>query len=176
MKLSSLVYGITLVLFSQLGLAQASETQTLPRVDKPFAAPDFTLTSEAGKSYHLADFRGQVVLINFWATWCPPCRREMPSMQRMWNKIKGKGVTVFAIDVGEDADTVFEFRGSYPVSFPLLLDLDGSVIKNYPVTGLPTTYIVSPQGLVIYRAVGSREWDDPKLYEQLLQMRSKSSR
>jgi len=145
--------------------------QTLPLLEKPFVAPDFTLPSESGKTYHLKDLRGQVVVVNFWATWCPPCRREMPSMQRMWNKIKGKGVTVLAINVGEDADTIFEFLGSYPVNFPLLMDQDGSVVKRYPVTGLPTTYIVSPQGLVTHRAVGSREWDDPRLYTRLLDMR-----
>jgi len=145
--------------------------QTLPSLEKPFAAPDFTLPGENGKTYHLEDLRGQVVVVNFWATWCPPCRREMPSMQRMWNKIKGKGVTVLAINVGEDADTIFEFLGSYPVNFPLLLDRDGSVVKRYPVTGLPTTYIVSPQGMVTHRAVGSREWDDPQLYTRLLDMR-----
>lgn len=94
-------------------------------------------------------------------------------MERMWQKIKDKGIAVLAVDVGEDADTVFEFRGTYPVNFPLLLDLDGSVVKQYPVTGLPTTYIINPQGQVTHRAVGSREWDDPKLYEQLLQMRQR---
>jgi len=156
---------------SQSVLAEDNTKQTLPRVEQPFAAPDFTLESDNGKQFHLADFRGQVVLINFWATWCPPCRREMPSMERMWQKIKGKGVQVLAVNVGEDADTIFEFRGSYPVSFPLLMDKDGSVVKDYPVTGLPTTYIVDPQGKVIFRAVGSREWDDSALYGQLLKLR-----
>jgi peroxiredoxin len=162
---------ILMLCFNQPGLAGDAVKQTLPRVETPFVAPDFTLTSESGKTYHLADFRGQVVLVNFWATWCPPCRREMPSMERMWNKIKGKGVEVLAINVGEDADTIFEFLGAYPVSFPLLMDRDGSVVKQFPVTGLPTTYIVDPQGKVVYRTVGSREWDDPKLYEQLLKLR-----
>ena len=164
---------IALSCFSNAVLAEDTTQQTLPRVEKAFTAPDFTLESESGKAYHLADYRGQVVMINFWATWCPPCRREMPSMQRMWKKIKGKGVQVFAVNVGEDADTIFEFLGTYPVSFPLLMDIDGSVIKQYPVTGLPTTYIVNPEGNVVYRAVGSREWDDPALYEQLLQLRKK---
>ena len=95
----------------------------------------------------------------------------MPSMERMWQKLKGKGVQVLAIDVGEDADTIFEFLGAYPVNFPLLMDLDGSVVKKYPVTGLPTSYIIDPEGKVIYRTVGSREWDDPVLYDQLLQLR-----
>ncbi len=162
---------MSLCCFSRIGLAEDAIKQTLPPVEKPFVAPDFTLASESGKTYHLADFRGKVVLINFWATWCPPCRREMPSMNRMWQKIKGKGVEVLAVNVGEDADTIFEFLGAYPVNFPLLMDHDGSVVKKYPVTGLPTSYIVNPQGKVVYRAVGGREWDEPALYNQLLQLR-----
>ena len=75
------------------------------------------------------------------------------------------------MNVGENQDTIFEFMGQYPMSFPLPMDLDGEVVKAYPVTGLPTSYIVSPQGQVTHRAVGSREWDDPRLIEQLLQMR-----
>jgi len=172
MKYLAVICVMTFCCFSRIGLAEDVGKQTLPPVEKPFDAPDFTLASESGKTYHLADFRGQVILINFWATWCPPCRREMPSMNRMWQKIKGKGVQVFAVNVGEDADTIFEFLGAYPVSFPLLMDQDGSVVKKYPVTGLPTTYIVNPQGKVVYRAVGSREWDDPVLYDQLLQLRT----
>jgi len=160
-----------LLICCRAATAADAARQTLPPVDKAFTAPDFTLPSESGRTYRLQDLRGQVVVINFWATWCPPCRREMPSMQRMWNKIKGQGVTVLAIDVGEDADTIFEFLGSYPVNFPLLMDQDGSVVKRYPVTGLPTTYIVSPQGMVTHRAVGSRDWDDPRLYKRLLEMR-----
>lgn len=172
MKRYVLICIMTLCCLSGNGLAKDTVKQTLPRVETPFVAPDFTLDSEGGKTYHLADYRGQVVLINFWATWCPPCRHEMPSMNRMWKKIKGKGVQVFAVNVGEDADTIFEFLGSYPVNFPLLMDHDGTIVKKYPVTGLPTTYIVDPEGKVVYRAVGSREWDDPKLYGQLLRLRT----
>jgi len=152
-------------------LAAAAEQQTLPALAKPFAATDFTLIGEDGRSYRLSDYRGQVVLINFWASWCPPCRFEMPSLERLWEKVKGKGIVILAVNVGENRDTIFEFMGQYPMSFPLPMDLDGKVVKAYPVTGLPTSYIVSPQGQVTHRAVGSREWDDPRLIEQLLQMR-----
>jgi peroxiredoxin len=171
MKTRYLLCVVFSLCLAQAGQAADSTEQTLPRVEKPFAAPDFSLTGEDGKTYHLADYRGQVVVINFWATWCPPCRREMPSMQRMWSKIKGKGVVVLAVNVGENADIIFEFLGQYPVSFPIPMDLEGKVVKRYPVTGLPTTYIVNPEGMVTHRAVGSREWDDPALYGRLLQMR-----
>ncbi len=149
----------------------AATPQTLPPVAKVFVAPDFMLQGEDDKTYHLADFKGRVVVLNFWATWCPPCRYEMPSMERAWNKLQGEGIEILAVNVGEGADTVFEFLGSYPVSFPLLLDKDANVIKRYPVTGLPTTFIISPKGVVTHRTMGSREWDAPELLEQLRAMR-----
>lgn len=172
MRLHNRLYLFCLLLVvSVCSQAANPDKQTLPALAKPFPATDFTLTGEDGRTYRLADYRGQVVLINFWASWCPPCRFEMPSLERLWQKIKGKGIIILAVNVGENQDTIFEFMGQYPMSFPLPMDLDGEVVKAYPVTGLPTSYIVSPQGLVTHRAVGSREWDDPKLIDQLMQLR-----
>jgi peroxiredoxin len=158
-------------LLTQVGLRDAAAAQTLPAMEPPFAATDFTLTDYEGKTHRLSDYRGQVVVLNFWATWCPPCRLEMPSMERAWQQVKGEGIVVLGVNVGEDEDTIFAFTGSYPVSFPLPMDSDGTVIKSYPVVGLPTTYIISPDGMVTHRAVGSREWDDPALLERLRGMR-----
>ena len=149
----------------------AEPGQTLHVVPQPFPAPEFSLKGEGGKLYRLSDFRGQVVLLNFWATWCPPCRREMPSMERAWKILKDKGVVILAINVGEDEDKVFEFTGQYPVSFPLPLDLDASVVRQYRVTGLPTTYIINPKGLITHRTMGSRDWDQADIIKQLLDMR-----
>jgi len=152
-------------------VSAAEPGQTLPVVPQPFPAPEFSLKGEGGKQYRLSDFRGQVVLLNFWATWCPPCRREMPSMERAWKILKDKGVVILAINVGEDEDKVFEFTGQYPVSFPLPLDLDASVVRQYRVTGLPTTYIINPKGLITHRTMGSRDWDQADIIKQLLDMR-----
>lgn len=149
-----------------LAQAEPSARQTLPGfLDKP--APAFTLPDVDGNLHQLSDYRGKVVVLNFWATWCPPCRYEMPAMERLRQQVQGDAIVVLAINVGEDEDTVFEFTGSYPVEFPLLLDQQGKVIEDYPVVGLPTTYIIGPQGRIRYRAVGSREWDDPALIEEL---------
>lgn len=150
------------------------DRETLPKIAKPFKAYDFQLKSDKGKTYRLSQFRGKVVIINFWATWCPPCRYEMPAMERAWKKIKNKGIVILAINVGEDEDKVFDFTGDYPVTFPLLLDRKGEVIKKYPAIGLPTTYIVSPRGMVTHRVVGTREWDDPMLIKKLLRFRGSS--
>ena len=150
--------------------AETGKAQTLPPLDKPFAAPDFALKGEDGKTYRLSDYRGKVVVLNFWATWCPPCRYEMPSMERAHQKMKGEDIAILAVNVGEDEATVFAFTGQYPLSFPMPLDLDGSVIAKYPVIGLPTTFIVDPLGQVTHRAIGGREWDDDRLLEQLRRM------
>lgn len=162
---------VIVMLHTAVAVAADAPKQTLPALAKPFPAPGFTLKGEDGKTYRLADYRGKVVVINFWATWCPPCRYEMPSLERAWTQLKNKDVVVLAINVGENADVIFEFTGTYPMSFPLPMDVDGTVIKQYPVTGLPTTYVINPDGMVTHRAVGSREWDDPQLMNALLKLR-----
>ena len=153
-----------------LGAAHAAgndTAQTLQPLAKPFAAPEFTLQGDDGKPHRLSDYRGKVVVLNFWATWCPPCRYEMPSMERAHKKVHGENIVLLAVNVGENEDQVFEFTGQYPVTFQLLLDSDGSVIKKYPVIGLPTTFVIDPSGVVTHRAVGGREWDDEQLLGQL---------
>lgn len=88
-------------------------------------------------------------------------------MQRAWEQQRREGVLMLAINVGEDEDTIFEFTANYPVEFPLLLDQDSTVISEWPVRGLPTTFVVDPQGRIAYRAIGGREWDDPALMAQV---------
>lgn len=145
----------------------SSGRQTLTAAQKPMPAPEFTLPDLDGKPHALADYRGKVVVLNFWATWCPPCRYEMPAMQRAWAKVRDEDIVFIGVDVGEDTDTVFTFLADYPVDFPLLLDEEAKVIEQYPVTGLPTTYIIDPQGRITHRAVGGREWDDEGLLNEL---------
>ena len=152
----------------------AAETgeQTLSAVTKPVAAPGFELTDVDGRTQKLSDYLGKVVVLNFWATWCPPCRYEMPSMQRGWEKVRDEDIVFLGVNVGEDEDTVFMFFADYPVDFPLLLDKDAKVIAQYPVTGLPTTYVIDPQGRITHRAVGGRAWDDDGLLNSLRALKS----
>lgn len=84
-------------------------------------------------------------------------------MQRAWERLDKARVLLLAINVGEDEDTIFRFGADYPVDFPLLLDKESKVAQSWPIKGLPTTFVVDPQGRLVYRAIGSREWDDPKL-------------
>jgi len=126
-------------------------------------APDFDLLDIDGNSHRLSSYRGKVLIINFWATWCPPCRAEMPSMQRAWEVLQKEGIMMLAINVGEDEDTISQFTANYPVEFPLLMDRDSSVVTKWPVRGLPTTFVVDPEGRLTYRAIGGRDWDDEEL-------------
>lgn len=169
-------FGLVALAFAVIAPGAAAEANggdtSLTRLESPFPAPDFSLTGEDGRTYRLSDYRGQVVVLNFWATWCPPCRYEMPSMERAYRQLRAAGVAILAVNVGEDETTVFAFTGRYPVSFPLPLDRDGSVIARYPVIGLPTTFIIDPRGYVTHRAIGGRAWDDARLLERLRRMRA----
>ncbi len=158
---------VLLVLFLNSNTAHSAQLQSLHEVKNKKLAPDFTLNDIDGNEHKLSDYRGKVVLVNFWATWCPPCREEMPSMDRAYEKVKKTNVVILAINVGEDADAIFEFTGNYPVSFPLLMDQDSRVIKQWPVVALPTSYVVDPAGRLFYRVIGTREWDDDTLLKQL---------
>lgn len=150
---------------------EGAAPQILHAAQTPQPAPDFELVDLDGVPHKLSDYRGKVVVLNFWATWCPPCRYEMPSMQRGWEQVKDEDIVFLGVNVGEDADTVFVFLADYPVEFPLWFDHEAKVIESYPVTGLPTTYIIDPAGRITHRAVGSREWDDPGLLGQLRALR-----
>ena len=142
----------------------------LTSVGEPTPAPPLRLQDLDGATHDLADFRGRLVLVNFWATWCPPCRREMPSLERLYQQLRDRGLTVVAVDLGEDADTVFAFTGQLDPAptFPLLLDPDGLAAPTWRVKGLPTSFLIDPQGRVIFRAVGGTEFDHPATLEQLL--------
>ena len=145
--------------------------QTLTPVPGNIPAPDFTLQDIDGNLHRLSEYRGRPVIINFWATWCPPCREEIPSMNRAWHVLREEGIAMLAINVGEDEDTIFVFTADYPADFPLLLDQSGDIIGQWPVKGLPTTYVIAPDGSIAYRAIGGREWDDDELLDVIRKLK-----
>lgn len=172
-RIKYVILCLPLLLLISVAVIAGDESQSIYKLEKTPLAPDFSLKDVDGKSHKLSDYRGKVVMINFWASWCPPCRFELPSMERAYNKLKQHGVEFLAINLGEDVDTIFTFTADYPVSFPLLMDIDSSVSDKYPVIGLPTSYFVSPEGRLIYRAIGSREWDEKEILEKIIQMKNK---
>ncbi|MGF1643396.1 MAG: TlpA family protein disulfide reductase [Thiotrichales bacterium] len=133
---------------------------TATQGDKP--APALILKDMDDQEHSLERLKGRVVLVNFWATWCPPCRREMPSLERLHQKLKDQPFSVLAVDVGESVETIFSFIGQLDPAptFPILLDTDSKGMQAWPVRGLPTTYIIDKQGRLAYTAIGGREFDD----------------
>lgn len=147
-------------------LPEIAATPTLAQPHTGFAAPNFTLTSTTGEPFTLADLRGKVVLINFWATWCPPCRAEMPAIDAAYRASKDAGFIVLAVDQMESADIVNAFRAKYNLSFPLLLDSDGSINRQYLVSALPTSFFVDRKGVIRDMMIGgsmSREFIEGKI-------------
>ena len=134
-------------------------------LDPVIGAPGFSLEDMDGARHRLTDYRGKVVLVNFWATWCPPCRREMPALEALYLKYREQGLVVVAINQWEDADHVFAYMGQLNVfpTFPVLFDPESRVSVDYGVKGLPTSFLVDRQGRLVYRAIGGREFDHPEV-------------
>ena len=147
-------------------------THNLTVIKKPKLAPALRLKNMDDEFVDIKDLKGRVVVVNFWATWCPPCRREMGSLERLHLATQDKNVVVLAVNVGEDIDTVFPFLGmiSPAPSFPILFDTDGTVMTKWKVRGLPTTYIVSPEGKIVHRAIGGREFDHPSIQKAVISL------
>jgi peroxiredoxin len=124
-------------------------------------APDFSLPSLEGGAVTLSALRGQVVFLNFWATWCPPCREEMPSIERLHREFKDQELAVLAVDVDESPNVVAKFVKNFRLSFPVLLDTGSEVSSRYGVGGLPTTILVDRRGRVVGAAIGPRDWASP---------------
>ena len=122
--------------------------------------PALRLPDLAGKPVDLKDFKGQVVLVNFWATWCPPCREEMPSIWKLLNEFQGRPFRVIAVNMSETKAEVNAFLPeAMKRDFTILMDRDSSSIQHWSVPAFPTTYIIDKRGKLRYRMVGPAEWD-----------------
>jgi peroxiredoxin len=123
-------------------------------------APDFSLPRlDGGAALSLAELRGRVVLVNFWATWCQPCEAEMPALERLYRSLSGSPFELVAISVDEDAEAVKRFRDRLGLSFPILLDPERRVAERYQTFRFPETLLLDAEGRVVERYVGEKEWD-----------------
>lgn len=143
----------------------SSKALTMLRITTP--APEFILQDIQGKQHALSDYRGRVLVVNFWASWCRPCRAEMPSLQRAADWLAQHDIPLIAIGVGETRKGVEQFLRDVPVRFSLLLDTDSNVMASWPVPALPTTFIIDQEGRIIFQVIGQREWDDPLMLDQI---------
>jgi peroxiredoxin len=168
--------GALLALAALLGVGAAGAAgpdRPMQAIEALPKAPSLVLPDEEGnKTWRLSDLRGKVVLVNFWATWCPPCRKELPSMERLWRQFKDEGLVVLGVNVGETGDEVFAFSKGLetPLTFPLLLDEDSAVAQSWPVKGLPTTFLIDKQGRMAFGVIGGREFDSPAIVRQVREL------
>ena len=129
----------------------------------PRVAPDFAVPDLDGQAVRLSAYRGHVVLVNLWATWCPPCREEMPSMERLHQRLKDKGFVLLAVSEDEGgAAGVKAFVEQMKVTFPVLLDPEGDVGRKYEVWGFPESFLLDRDGRVVERVIGPRDWASPE--------------
>lgn len=142
----------------------------LERIAPPVSAPDLQLSDTDGKSYLLNDYRGAIVVVNFWSVWCAPCRREMPALENVWQRLKSRGVVVLAVAIRDEPETVARFARNQGLTFPVLLDPEGETPKRWSFSGIPAGFVLDRQGRIVYRAMGLQAWDSPEMIDRLTQL------
>jgi len=126
---------------------------------KGVPAPNFTMPGLDGKTASLTDYRGKVVLLNIWATWCPPCVEEMPSMEKLHQELKDEGFEILAVSIDvSGAKTVIPFMKKHKLSFPALIDTKGVIKSLYQTTGVPESFIIDKDGIIAEKVIGPRDW------------------
>ncbi|MBN8549054.1 MAG: TlpA family protein disulfide reductase [Deltaproteobacteria bacterium] len=141
-------------------------------------APDFKLPGLDSREYSLSSFRGKVVLLNFWASWCGPCVSEMPALQRLHDQFKDQGFSVVAVGIDDEPGALEEFRQKFGLSFPVLVDTTGVTKSGYKTTGVPESFIIDAAGRMVMfpdpadkqpvvRITGPREWDSPNVLSRI---------
>lgn len=147
--------------FMMAGLSSGADLWAADvRPDTGHLAPDFTLKTLDGNTVRLSELRGKkVVLINFWATWCPPCRLEMPTMQQIYSEYKDRGFEILAVNIESDAEqAISDFVKELRLTFPILLDPDMKVTRKFRVIGLPVSVLIDRQGIVRAKEIGYHDW------------------
>ncbi|MBI4654479.1 MAG: TlpA family protein disulfide reductase [Nitrospirae bacterium] len=151
-----LVVGVSLLLF----LPNERTYKEIAAVGKP--APDFELKDTNGNVWKLSDLKGKVVFVNFWATWCPTCKAEMPYKESLYEKMQGKPFQMLGILFRDDPRNLIPYFQRQKVSAPTLVDDVNEVARAYGITGAPETFIIDKDGIVRGKFIGSREWDSPQ--------------
>ena len=169
MMASLLLFGLSLI------IVQGRGGKAMPEISPEvgYRAPDFALPGLDGQRVRLSDFRGKkAIFLNFWATWCPPCRLEMPTMEKAYQEYKSRGLEVLAVSIDAGQKSVVKnFLQEFKLTFPALLDPDMEVLRLYRMFSLPATFLIDKEGIIRHRELGYRDWTDPesrKLLEEIL--------
>ena len=140
------------------------QPSTVPRLTKGRPAPNFSLPGLDGQMVNLTDYKGKVVLLNVWATWCPPCVEEMPSMEKLYQELKGAGFEILAVSIDETgAEDVRPFMKKHKLSFPSLTDPKGTIKSIYKTTGVPESFVIDKDGTLLEIVIGPRDWAAPEV-------------
>ena len=168
-----LVVTIVIVLFALLKDNSTPNFAHTSGIKERLAAPDFTFPEIDGVEVSLSDFKGKVVLVNIWATWCKPCVDEMPSMEKLYKKFNGQNFEILAVSIDEAGrDSVAPFMSKYKLTFPALIDSKGTIISLYGATGVPESFIIDKNGILVNKIVGATNWATPeafRFFQELIQ-------
>lgn len=150
------VTGVAWTILSRVPSAVGAPLSSSPSPREGFLAPGFTLDTLQGEKSALSDLRGQIVVVNFWATWCLPCRAETPALQQSYQQYKERGVVVLGVNLTnqDSVSEVTKFVQEFKLTYPILMDRDGSISSLYQIKGLPTTFFINRQGVIRTVVVG----------------------
>ena len=155
---TTLLLALSLFAFT---VVQANELPAGIIKPTPFKAPVLNLSDIDGEPLKKSEYQGKWFFVHFWASWCGPCVREVPAIQKMWNTMKHENMALAFINTAEDEDTIFSFLSVHAPELRALMDKDGLATEQWKPRGLPATYLVDPEGTVRYQALGGREWHSP---------------
>ncbi|MDH4273869.1 MAG: TlpA family protein disulfide reductase [Gammaproteobacteria bacterium] len=141
-----------------------------------YPAPPLIVVNDAGGKVDLTAARGHWAFVHFWAAWCVPCRREMPNIAQLQKRMQGQDIQFFIVNTADSEDAVFEFLGSVAADLTSLRDPDGSYTEGWRPRGLPSTFLVDPQGMVHYRALGGRKWNEAAYLDFLAELIAHSAK
>ena len=164
---------ITTLLCLASPFSAAVHAVSLKPVAGNMAPPELVLKDLQGNTHNLKDYRGQVVLVQFWATYCAPCRKEMPSMNKLMEKMGDVPFKILAVDMGESREEVSQFVDEVKPEFSILMDEDGKSIEEWRIFAAPSNFVIGPEGYVRYTLFGGVEWDSDELIEKLKAVKTK---